>query len=142
VKSPVVVLDTSVIVAAARSKIGASSSLLIEWLDEDRFSLAVSPPLLFEYEALLRRQAPDTGWSDADVEKFLEFACSKSRLVEPWFRFRPAIRDADDEFVLELAFAAGVDYLVTLNGKDFVGSASFGVVVVRPGDLVELLREP
>ena len=41
--------------------------------------------------------------------------------------------------VLELAVAAGVDYVVTFNTRDFAGAERFGLRVVRPGELLRLL---
>lgn len=49
-----VVLDTSVLVAAARSRLGASSALLLRLLDRT-FVPAISVPLFVEYEATLLR---------------------------------------------------------------------------------------
>ena len=135
-----IVIDTSVIVSAARSRQGASFQL-IRWLRDGRLKAAVSPALVLEYEALLRRQMDDTGWSAAQVDEFLDFVCSAAREVQPQFRLRPVLSDPDDEFVLELAFAGGVDYLVTLNAKDFAGSRAFGVTFITPGDFAKLVRE-
>jgi predicted nucleic acid-binding protein len=127
------------VIAAARSQRGASA-LLIEWLDENRFGIAVSTNLILEYEKVLRREIGSTGWLNSDVDQFLDFMCFRGRLVQPSFRFRPFLRDANDNFVLELAFAAGVDFLVTHNVRDFDGSDVFGIKVIRPSELVRRLR--
>ena len=50
-----VVLDTSVLVATWRSRAGASFALL-EHLRAGDFEIAVSVPLVVEYEAVLLRQ--------------------------------------------------------------------------------------
>jgi putative PIN family toxin of toxin-antitoxin system len=134
-----VVLDTSVVIAAARSQRGASA-LLIDWLDSRRFGISVSVKLILEYEKVLRRQTPSTGWSDADITRFVDFMCFRGRLVEPYFKLRPMLRDPNDDFVLELAFAARVDFLVTHNIRDFSGSEVFGVKVVTPSEFVKKLR--
>ncbi len=84
---------------------------------------------------------PETGWSIDMVNAFLDFALFKASLVDPTFLLRPVLTDPDDAFVLELAFAAGVDYIVTLNAKDFVGSEGFGVATITPGDFARRLRE-
>ena len=49
-----VVLDTNVLVAAARSRLGASLTLL-HALRNARFTALVSVPLMLEYEAVLQR---------------------------------------------------------------------------------------
>jgi len=51
---PIAVLDTNVLVAALRSKRGASFALLSR-LTEGSFAVALSVPLLFEYEEVLSR---------------------------------------------------------------------------------------
>ena len=71
---------------------------------------------------------------------FLEFMCAKGTRHDPSFKLRPSLPDPDDEFVLELAFAANADYLVTHNLRDFAGSDAFGVSVISPGALVRILR--
>jgi hypothetical protein len=40
---------------------------------------------------------------------------------------RPFLPDADDDIVLELAFAAGCRHIITHNVTDFAGSARLGV---------------
>ncbi len=63
------VLDTSVIVAAARSDAGASRQRLIAAL-EGRFEMLLSVPLALEYEAVLKRP------QQRDDEMVLEAAIS------------------------------------------------------------------
>lgn len=57
------------------------------------------------------------------------------------FRWRPFLRDADDEFVLELAIAANADYIVTYNLRDFVGAETFGIKVITPKDFLQILGD-
>ena len=53
---PRLVLDTSVLVAALRSRRGASYKLLSQ-IDAGVYQTAVSVPLVFEYEAVGKRHA-------------------------------------------------------------------------------------
>jgi putative PIN family toxin of toxin-antitoxin system len=135
-----VAIDTSVVVSAARSRTGASFQL-INWVRQNKVGLALSPAMVLEYEALLLRQMLETGWTKADVDEFLAFACAVGRKVEPRFRLRPSLPDPSDEFVLELAFAAGVDFLVTLNGRHFAGAGPYGVTIIAPGEFARVFRE-
>jgi predicted nucleic acid-binding protein len=91
-----VVLDTNVLVAAFRSSLGASYRLL-QTLEERRWRPVISPTLAFEYEAVLKRGAPETGLTLQDIDDFIEYLCSRSRLVQIYFRWRPALRDPDDD---------------------------------------------
>ena len=55
------------------------------------------------------------------------------------FLWRPFLPDADDDMVLELAFAAGSRYIVAHNVKDFHGSEELGVTAIRPRDFLNLI---
>ena len=55
------------------------------------------------------------------------------------FRLRDVLRDPDDAHVLELAFAAGVP-VVTHNVRNFRESASWGVEIYTPGQILRDLR--
>ena len=59
-----VVLDTNVLVAAFRSSLGASFALL-QTLEGRVWRPVVSPALAFEYEAVLKRLAPEIGLTPA-----------------------------------------------------------------------------
>jgi len=65
--------DTDVIVAAMRSRTGASNALL-HGLREGQFEAVASVPMLFEYEAVLMRpeQRQATGMSVEEVGFFLD----------------------------------------------------------------------
>src|SRR5262245_47438208 len=99
-----VVLDTSVLVAAARSNRGASHALL-SGLPDARFQPVISVPLFAEYRALLLRPENLVQRAPVQVEAFLDFLLSVSHLQEVFFLWRPALPDPDDDLVLELAVA-------------------------------------
>ena len=67
-----VVLDTSVLVAAARSRRRASHALLLRLVDT-AFVPAISVPLFVEYEAVLLRSENLLGRDPERVESFLDF---------------------------------------------------------------------
>ena len=79
------VLDTSVLVAAWRSRKGASYALLAHLRARD-FEIAVSVPLVIEYEAVLLRHLQGGSLSPEDVEVFVglkqaEQTFAKERVV-------------------------------------------------------------
>ncbi|MCK5801796.1 MAG: PIN domain-containing protein [Lentisphaeria bacterium] len=57
-----------------------------------------------------------------------------------YFLWRPFLRDADDDMVLEAAVAGGCSHIVTHNTKDFRGVEEFGLAVLTPGQFLRLLR--
>jgi len=132
-----VVLDTSVLVAAFRSRRGAAFRLLSRVGTGD-FGIAVSVPLVLEYEDALLRQLADTSLRESDVHDVLDYLCSVAKRQDIFFLWRPLLRDPNDDLVAEVAVAAGCDAIVTYNRRDFAGIEQFGIRVLTPA---ELLRE-
>ena len=78
----------------------------------------------------------------ATVDIFLDALIAKSEPVEIHFLWRPQLRDAGDEMVLEAAVNGGVGAIVTFNRRDY-GSAPglFGIEVLLPKEALLMLRE-
>jgi putative PIN family toxin of toxin-antitoxin system len=135
-----VVLDTSVLVAAARSKSGASFAM-VSAVPSPQFQPCLSVGLYSEWqEVLTRAEKLPAGRTAEDARRFLRYLASQSHLQEIHFLWRPFLADADDDMILELAFAAGCRYVVTHNVKDFHGSESLGIAAVAPRDFLKLIR--
>jgi len=131
-----VVLDTDVLVAAFRSDQGASRQLLLAALDR-RFVMLVSVPLMLEYEAVLTRQEHLTaaGITADDVNTVLDALAAVIEPVRLAFLWRPRLKDAADEMVLETAVNGTANRLVTFNLKHLGEAAlEFGVRAMRPGE--------
>ena len=135
-----VVFDTSVLVAAARSNRGASHALLAR-LPDAGFQTVISVALFAEYRALLLRPENLLQRTASLAEGFLDFLISTSHLQEVFFRWRPALPDADDDLILELAVAAGCRYIVTHNLRDFRGMEPWRITAVTPGDFLKLMKK-
>jgi len=134
-----IVLDTNVVVAGLRSRRGASHLLLSE-VGRGRFEIALSVPLVLEYEDALLRHAGVTGLSRADVDAVIDYFCSVGHLQGIFFLWRPLLSDPKDDMVLELAVAAGCKTVVTHNVRDFKGSEGLGVVAVRPAEFLRRIE--
>ena len=138
---PRAVLDTNVLVAAARSSLGASF-LLLQALRARRFVALVSVPLMLEYEAvLLRPEHLAAGSRNTEsVGKFLDAFCLLATPVHLHYLWRPQTRDPADEMVLETALNGGAHALVTLNERDFAqAAANFKLKLQKPGGFLQSL---
>ena len=135
-----VVFDTSVLVAASRSNRGASYEL-VRSVPLRRFELCLSVSLYVEWmDALSRPENLPPGITPAEAVAFLRHLASLCHVQPIYFLWRPFLPDPDDDMVLELAAAAEAKYLVTHNVKDFVGSETFGVTGVSPGEFLRVVR--
>lgn len=137
-----IVLDTSVVVAALRTRLGAGSAVL-QLVATRRLIALATPPLFLEYEDVLKR--PEHRLAHGlTLEAVDEFLAELSALVEPvevHFQWRPQSRDPNDEMVLEAAINGHADALVTYNIADFAGPAArFRIPVLRPSDLLQKVK--
>ena len=134
------VIDTNVLVAALRSKRGASHKLLL-LLGSDKFRINVSVPLLFEYEDAVKRETQNLLLSPADVDDILDYICTAASKREIFFLWRPFLLDPKDDFILELAVEAQCDFIITYNRKDFKDIEKFGVDALTPKEFLQLIGE-
>lgn len=133
-----VVLDTNVLYAGLYSASGQSHRLLKALLD-GRIRLALSTPLLFEYEDVLKRNQETLNLSHADIETVLDQLCARADVQTVYFLWRPCLPDPKDDMVLEVAVAARTPSIVTFNAKDFRPASRFGINIITPGALLETL---
>ena len=136
------VLDTSVIVAALRSRYGASQQLLLAAANGD-FQLLLSVPLVLEYEAVLSRpeQRLYCGLSLEAVQQVLDNIVSIAEEVTIDIRWRPQLSDPDDDMVLEAAVNGNADAIVTFNRNDFIGTGlKFGCPAITPAEALGRIR--
>jgi predicted nucleic acid-binding protein len=98
-----------------------------------RFEIALSVPLVLEYEDALLRHSGVTRLNQGDVDALLDYFCSVAHLQQIFYLWRPFLRDPKDDLLLELAVAARCHSIVTFNRRDFAGVEKFGASVVEPG---------
>jgi len=137
-----VVLDTDVIVAAVRSRKGASAAWLRDVLRR-KVVMLLSVPMALEYESVLKRpsQLAATGATEGNVDRFLSILFSRVEPVDLAFSWRPGARDPDDDMVLDTAINGLADWLLTFNERDFAAAPRYGVRVGRPGAVRQLIRQ-
>lgn len=134
-----VIIDTNVLFAGLRSCTGAAHQIL-RLVDSGVLTPVISITLLFEYEDVLKRKQKDLALSDGQIDVVLDNICSLSRWQKVYFLWRPYLNDPKDDHVLEVAVASETKVIITHNVKDFTGVERFGIVAVRPGELLEAMR--
>ena len=133
-----VVLDTDVIVAAVLSERGASRQLLLRVVD-GVLDGAISVALMLEYEAVLKRPEilRQSKLTADDVDVILDQVAASMEHVAMFYLWRPVLRDAEDDMVLETAVNGQADAIATFNIGDFGDAPTrFGIEVIRPGSLL------
>lgn len=134
------VIDTNVLIAAARSNAGASFELLRLFAAGDtRWQWNISTALLLEYEAVLNREQHRQGRSLAVMNRFLDDLAARANRHAIFYLIRPFLTDPNDDLILELAVASASDYIVTHNRDDFRDAGRFGLGVLTPGEFLRIL---
>lgn len=135
-----VTFDTSVLVAAAKSRRGASFAL-VQSIPNPKFEVALSVALYTEWQAVLTRpEHLPTGQTAEQALAFLRYLAGQCHWQDIFYLWRPCLKDADDDMVLELAVAARCTHILTHNLKDFRGADHFGIVAISPGDFYRLIQ--
>lgn len=136
------ILDTDVIIAALRSSRGASAEIIrMTLLGELHIELSIAMAL--EYEAVATRQQHLTAGNLAAAEALtvIDALVAVAHPVDIHFRWRPQLRDADDEMVFETAINAADRTIVTFNIRDFAMAADrFDVTLMTPAKFLETLK--
>jgi len=138
-----VTLDTNIIYQAMRSSSGASNFILRE-IRNNKIQLALSLPVFIEYEAVCLRKSSleDFELKKSDVQKLLRYLAFIGHEYEPYFLYRPNLRDESDNIFIELAIASQSEFLITNNIKDFVSTdlnIDF-IKIVTPAEFLKLRR--
>jgi putative PIN family toxin of toxin-antitoxin system len=136
------ILDTDVIVAAIRSTSGASAEIIRRVLRRE-MRIEMSVALVLEYEAVATRteHLHAGGLSEAEAINLIDALAAAADPVDIHFSWRPQLRDADDEMVLEAAINAQDRTIVTFNIRDFAMAADkFNVALATPRQILETLK--
>jgi putative PIN family toxin of toxin-antitoxin system len=131
-----IILDTNVLYSGLYSSKGASFKVL-RAIGDGKLRSVLSTALLFEYEDVLKRNQEILNLSNQEIEKILDNLCLLSDHQKIYFLWRPRLSDPQDDHLLELAVASGVNLVVTHNISDFKGSDKFGVRPITPKELLE-----
>lgn len=99
--------------------------------------MLLSTPLLLEYEAVCQREEHRfaAGLTSKDVESFLDGLTGLAEPVTVHFLWRPQLRDAADEMVLEAAVNGQAQAIVGFNHRDYANAPRrFGILLLLPAE--------
>jgi len=130
-----IVIETNVIFAAFKSRSGASYKL-VSLIPSKTFSIAISGPLIIEYEDVLRRGKLPASITVKDITDFIDFFCYVGDHQEIFFLWRPFLPDSSDDLVLEVAVASGCEAIITYNKRHFKNVEKFGLRILDPKEFL------
>ena len=136
------VIDTNVLVGALLSGSGSNRKVI-----EQSFRRKVQPQianaLYLEYEDVFERSTilEKCLLTPEERSQFLDDFLSICRWNELYYMWRPNLKDEGDNHIIELAVAAGANYVVTNNVRDFrAAELRFDEIhIVTPIQLLEVL---
>lgn len=133
-----IVIDTNIIYSGLYSSAGASFRIL-KLMRAGKITPVLSTTLIFEYEEVLKRNKDILSLSEEEIDLFIDNICNFSEKQKIYYLWRPYLRDPKDDHILELAVASKIKYIVTYNIKDFKGSDKFGIDIIKPNELLEII---
>jgi putative PIN family toxin of toxin-antitoxin system len=135
-----IVIDTNVLLSALKSRNGFSFKLL-SMIDDQRFEIKISIPLVLEYEDVLKRDGKKLGLNYNDIEVIIDYLCSVGNKRKIFYLWRPFLKDPKDDMILELAVEAECEYIITFNKKDFKNIDQFNIKAITPKEFMEIIGE-
>ena len=80
--------------------------------------------------------------SHDEVDDFVDAIVLISHRIKLHYLWRPFLKDKNDDKILELAFVAGADAIITHNLTDFSGvQKAFDIAVTSPKDYLDIIRK-
>ena len=135
-------VDTSVFVAALKSRDGAAREVLRLCLNGNLTPL-MGHKLFLEFLDVFGRPGlfDSSPANPADRQALLNGFLSVSRWISIFFLWRPNLPDEGDNHVLELAVAGSAAAVITHNVSDFAGELQFpGLQILTPGQFLRLRK--
>jgi putative PIN family toxin of toxin-antitoxin system len=134
------VMDTNMVVAAFRSRTGASFEVF-ERLRRDEWIAVLSNHLLYEYEEVLKRDAATLELSLDDIGHILNALCARGEEWPLSHNWEPVLTDPDDEPLVQLARESAANVIVTHNTGHLLPALALGIQVLKPREFLAKLRE-
>lgn len=135
-----IVIDTKVIISALKSRNGFSFKLL-SIIDDKRFRVFISVPLILEYEDVAKRSKSQKKLNFTEIGDILDYICLIGEQRKIFYLWRPYLKDPKDDMILELAVESECDYIISFNKKNFKGIDKFNLEVITPKELLRKIGE-
>ncbi len=132
------VMDTNVLYAAFRSRLGCSFSVFTA-LRRGHWTAILSNHLIHEYEEILKLHALKLGLTFADVDTLLDAICARAeewQLAPGWL---PILPDPDDEPLVQLAYDSTARRIVTHNLRHIAPARALGIEVLPPSQFSAII---
>ena len=137
---PRAVLDTNVLVAAFRSRTGASFEIFRR-LRLDEWTAVLSNHLTYEYEEVLKRDAAALSLSLAEIDDLLNAICARGEEWSLTHNWEPILHDPDDEPLVQLAQESGALVIITHNTRHLQPAVALGIQVLKPLEFLFILQQ-
>jgi len=140
-----IVIDTNIILSALMSRNGISNRLMMWLFSKNEKINVISNTLATEYEDVLLREKNRQVYKQFDTNdlvSFIDDICLISYHQKINFLWRPFLKDIKDDMVLETAFNASCNFIVTYNLKDFLGVyEKFDIKIITPKEFLKTIGE-
>jgi len=136
---PRAVMDTNVLYAAFRSRLGASFKLFRR-LRQGEWVAVVSNHLVHEYEEILKTKAEELKLSLEDAEELLNAICARAEEWPLQPGWNPILSDPDDEPLVQLACESAANRIVTHNVRHLAPAAGLGIELLKPREFLAILK--
>jgi putative PIN family toxin of toxin-antitoxin system len=133
-----VVIDPGVLVSAFISPKKAAPALLVDAFLDGRLEVLVSPTLIAELTDVLGREKFSAHAAEGRAAAYLAVVLDQARTVEDATPGPTRTADADDDYLIALAQAHGVDAVVS-GDRHLLGVASSELPVLTPRELADRL---
>jgi putative PIN family toxin of toxin-antitoxin system len=134
------VLDTNVLVAAFRSRNGASIEIFRR-LRLDHWTAILSNHLIYEYEEVLKREAAALALSMTDIDQLLNAICARAEEWSLSHSWEPILPDPDDEPLVQLAQESGAMVIISHNTRHLQPAVALGIQILKPKEFLLLLQQ-
>lgn len=129
-------LDTNVLVSGLLNPFGPPGEI-VRLAANGEIELSYDSRLLAEYEEVLKR--PKFEFPHSLVEALIDFIKSRGFSVTA-HSLPEDLPDPDDSMFIEVALAAGAEYLVTGNTRHFSAPHRHGIKVLTPDQFLKIQR--